>query len=561
MINFTHPSLFLLLGIIFTFVPYFNKKVVLLSFALISFLLSLFLNYEASIDLNFLSFQLQLYRIDFISKTFVIIFTLITLIASIYAIHQKSILELRSAYLYVSAAIGAVLSGDLISLFVFWELMAIGSTLVILSNTSNKLSESSGIRYLLIHLLGGVILMVGIIGYASIEKNILFSLLNLDNHFSWLILAGFLINAGAPPFAAWVADAYPEASFSGTVFLSAFTTKTSVYALIRGFAGSEILIYFGLVMIFYGIIYALLENDIRRILAYSIVNQVGFMLVGIGIGTQLSINGAITHAFAHIIYKALLLMSAGSVIYMTQKRRCTDVGGLYRTMPITTICGIIGALAISSFPLTSGFTTKSMIVSGAAYEHLFNVWILLVAASAGVFLHAGIKFPWFVFFQKDSGLRPKEPPKNMLLAMVLLSFLCVLFGIFPNLLYQLLPFDKLYIPYTSDHVIFQLQLLLFAGLAFFVMLPWLKRTLTITLDFDWFYRVGLIKLLDIVRKVIYSYDIFLSKIVSSIRTFLQNKVNVSFKTETGVGKNHWMTGNMVFALSIILLIYLLVLLF
>ena len=500
MINFTHPSLFLLLGIIFTFVPYFNKKVVLLSFALISFLLSLFLNYEASIDLNFLSFQLQLYRVDFISKTFVIIFTLITLIASIYAINQKSILELRSAYLYVSAAIGAVLSGDLISLFVFWELMAIGSTLVILSNTSNKLSESSGLRYLLIHLLGGVILMVGIIGYASIEKNILFSLLNLDNHFSWLILAGFLINAGAPPFAAWVADAYPEASFSGTVFLSAFTTKTSVYALIRGFAGSEILIYFGLVMIFYGIIYALLENDIRRILAYSIVNQVGFMLVGIGIGTQLSINGAITHAFAHIIYKALLLMSAGSVIYMTQKRRCTDVGGLYRTMPITTICGIIGALAISSFPLTSGFTTKSMIVSGAAYEHLFNVWILLVAASAGVFLHAGIKFPWFVFFQKDSGLRPKEPPKNMLLAMVLLSFLCVLFGIFPNLLYQLLPFDKLYIPYTSDHVIFQLQLLLFAGLAFFVMLPWLKRTLTITLDFDWFYRVGLIKLLDAVKK-------------------------------------------------------------
>ena len=212
-------------------------------------------------------------------------------------------------------------------------------------------------------------------------------------------------------------------------------------------------------------------------------------------------------------------MSAGSVIYMTQKRRCTDVGGLYRTMPITTICGIIGALAISSFPLTSGFTTKSMIVSGAAYEHLFNVWILLVAASAGVFLHAGIKFPWFVFFQKDSGLRPEEPPKNMLLAMVLLSLLCVLFGIFPNLLYQLLPFDKLYIPYTSDHVIFQLQLLLFAGLAFFVMLPWLKRTLTITLDFDWFYRTGLIKLLDTLKKVISSYDIFINNIISNLRSF------------------------------------------
>ena len=560
MINYLHPSLFLLLGIIFTFFPFFNKKVVLISFSLISFLSSLFLNYEAGIDVNFMSFQLQLFRVDFISKTFVIIFSLITLITAIYAINQKSILELRSAYLYVSAAIGAVLSGDLISLFVFWELMAIGSTLVIFSNTSNKLSESSGLRYLLIHLLGGVILMVGIIGYASIEKNILFSLLNFDNHFSWLILVGFLINAGAPPFAAWVADAYPEASFSGTVFLSAFTTKTSVYALIRGFSGSEILIYIGLIMIFYGIIYALLENDIRRILAYSIVNQVGFMLVGIGIGTQLSINGAITHAFAHIIYKALLFMSAGSVIYMTQKRKCTDVGGLYRTMPITAICGIIGALAISSFPLTSGFTTKSMIVSAAAYEHLFSVWILLVAASAGVFLHAGIKFPWFVFFQKDSGLRPEEPPKNMLLAMVLLSLLCILFGIFPNLLYQLLPFDKSYIPYTSDHVIFQLQLLLFAGLAFFAMLPWLKRTLTITLDFDWFYRVGLIRFLDTISKVISSYDDFISKIINRFKILLQNKINVSFNTETGVGKNHWMTGNMVFALSLILLVYLIVLL-
>ena len=288
--------------------------------------------------------------------------------------------------------------------------MAIGSTLVILSNTSNKLSESSGLRYLLIHLLGGVILMVGIIGYASIEKNILFSLLNLDNHFSWLILAGFLINAGAPPFAAWVADAYPEASFSEQFFCQLLQLKLQCTPLLEDLLVQK----YSFTSVSDDILWnylCILENDIRRILAYSIVNQVGFMLVGIGIGTQLSINGAITHAFAHIIYKALLLMSAGSVIYMTQKEDVLDVGGLYRTMPITTICGIIGALAISSFPLTSGFTTKSMIVSGAAYEHLFSVWILLVAASAGVFLHAGIKFPWFVFFQKDSGLRPKNLQK------------------------------------------------------------------------------------------------------------------------------------------------------
>lgn len=241
-------------------------------------------------------------------------------------------------------------------------------------------------------------------------------------------------------------------------------------------------------MVFYGIIYAILENDMRRILAYSIVNQVGFMVTGIGIGTTMALNGAAAHAFTHIIYKALLLMSAGSVLYMTGKSKCTDLGGLFRTMPLTCICGIIGALSISSFPLTSGFISKSMISQAAADEHLMIVWMLLAAASAGVFLHAGIKFPWFVFFQKDSGLRPAEPPWNMKAVMVLFSVLCIWLGVFPEHLYAILPTEVDYVPYTSSHVVFQLQLLLFSGLAFFLLLGWLKRTLTITLDFDWFYR-------------------------------------------------------------------------
>jgi multicomponent Na+:H+ antiporter subunit D len=272
------------------------------------------------------------------------------------------------------------------------------------------------------------------------------------------------------------------------VFLSAFTTKTAVYVLLRGFPGTELLIYVGLVMVFYGILYALLENDMRRILAYSIVNQVGFMVTGIGIGTEMALNGAAAHAFTHILYKALLLMSAGSVLLMTGRRKCTELGGLFRTMPLTTICGSIGALAISSFPLTSGFVSKSMVTQASGDEHLFIVWMLLAAASAGVFLHAGIKFPWFVFFQKDSGLRPPEPPWNMRAAMILLAALCVLLGIFYQPLYVLLPYAVDYEPYTGFHVVAQLQLLLFSGLAFFVMLDWLKRTPTISLDVDWFYR-------------------------------------------------------------------------
>jgi multicomponent Na+:H+ antiporter subunit D len=241
-------------------------------------------------------------------------------------------------------------------------------------------------------------------------------------------------------------------------------------------------------MVFYGIVYALLENDMRRILAYSIVNQVGFMVVGIGIGTEMALNGAAAHAFAHIIYKALLLMSAGSVLYMTGRRKCSELGGLFHSMPVTTICGIVGALAISAFPLTSGFISKSLISQAASDGSMLMVWLLLTAASAGVFLHAGIKFPWFVFFQKDSGLRPEDPPRSMRWAMILFALLCIGLGVWPEPLYALLPYAVRYQAYTGAHIVTQLQLLLFSGLAFFLLLPYLKRTLTITLDSDWVWR-------------------------------------------------------------------------
>jgi multicomponent Na+:H+ antiporter subunit D len=365
--------------------------------------------------------------------------------------------------------------------------MAISSSFVILSSPSDR-AYLSGFRYLLIHLFGGLILLIGIIGLSMNTNNLEIRLLDLNTWYNWLILIGLLLNAGAPPFSSWVADAYPEGSYSSTVFLSVYTTKTSVFVLIMTFAGSQILIYVGLYMIMYGIIYALLENDIRRILSYSIVNQVGFMIVGIGIGTELSINGTAAHAFAHIIYKALLLMSAGSVIYMIQKRKCTDVGGLYRVMPLTAICGIVGALSISAFPLTSGFISKSMILDGSFQEGLEFVWLMLLIGSAGVFLHAGIKFPWFVFFHKDKKIVTTDPPIFMKSSMVVSSLICILIGIMPSLLYNLLPYEVSFIPYTGNHIISQLHLLLFSGLAFFISLKYLERTLTITLDFDWVYR-------------------------------------------------------------------------
>jgi multicomponent Na+:H+ antiporter subunit D len=441
---------------------------------------------------QFLGYPIELVEAGRLQRLFATVFAIMAFAGGLFGLRQARWTELSAGYAYAAGAVGVSFAGDLITMFMFWEFMAIFSAVVVWCGGTDA-ARRAGVRYALMHLIGGVVLKIGIEGIMVHTGSIDVRPLDLDTVDAWVVLVGVLINAAAPPVSAWLSDAYPEASPFGSVFLSAFTTKTAVLALILLFPGAEILVWIGLYMIFYGIIYALLENDMRRILAYSIVNQVGFMVCGVGIGTELAINGAAAHAFAHIIYKALLFMSAGAVLYQTGRRNCTDLGGLYQSMPITTVCGIVGALAISAFPLTSGFVTKSLISEGAAQQGLVVVWYLLTAASAGVFLHAGIKFPWFVFFHKDSGLRPADPPWNMRAAMLLFAAACIVLGCFPGLLYPLLPYAVDYAPYTGPHVVSQLQLLLFAGLAFFVMLPVMERTRTITLDIDWFYRVLVIR--------------------------------------------------------------------
>ncbi len=444
------------------------------------------------ISTRFLDYEIQPIEVSPVRRMFATVFAIMAFTGALFSFRTAKTAELGAAFAYASGAIGVSFAGDLITLFIWWEMMAIFSTIVVWCG-GTEASRRAGIRYAMMHLLSGILLKIGIEGVyvhtGSLEIEAMLAT-DLDR---WLILIGILINAAAPPFSSWLPDAYPETSPTGAVFLSAFTTKTAVLALILLFPGEKVLIWVGLYMVFYGIIYALLENDARRILAYSIINQVGFMVCAVGIGTELALNGAALHAFAHIIYKALLLMSAGVVLYRTGQRKCTDLGGLFRTMPVTCICGIIGALAISSFPLTSGYTTKTMISVAAEQEHLVFVWYMLAAASAGVFLHAGIKFPWFVFFQKDSGLRPKDAPWNMAAAMIFFAFLCIALGIYADPLYAMLPNTAVVPVYKPEKVVFYLQLLLFSGLAFFLLLNYMKRTLTITLDLDWIWRVAIFR--------------------------------------------------------------------
>ena len=434
--------------------------------------------------------QLELMRVDKLSRVFGLIFCIAAFLGNLYAWHIKDTVQQIAAVLYSGSAIGAVFAGDLVTLFFYWEGTAIASVFLIWARRTEG-AYHTGMRYLIIQITSGVILLAGTALLYRETGSIAFEQMTLGSLATWLIFLSFGMKCAFPFLHNWLQDSYPAATITGTVILSAFTTKLAVYALARGFAGTEMLIYIGAVMTLFPIFFAEIENDLRRVLAYSLNNQLGFMVVGIGVGTEMALNGTASHAFAHILYKALLFMSVGAVLLRTGTSKASELGGLCRTMPRTALFCLIGAASISAFPLFSGFVTKSLIMDETANEHYPIIWAILVFASAGVLSHSGIKIPYFTFFGHDSGLRPKEAPWNMQLAMGITAFLCIFIGVYPDPLYALLPYDVVYKPYTTNHVIAQFQLLCFALLAFAVLMrsgihpPEIRA---VNLDVDWIYR-------------------------------------------------------------------------
>ncbi len=416
------------------------------------------------------------------------------------ALHVEDDSQHVAALTYAGGALGVTFAGDFLSLYVFWELMAISSALLVLLRRESS-AVAAGFRYLLVHIFGGLVLLAGIVLHWSETGSLAFGDMGAySGGMAWaLILVAFLLNAAVPPLGAWLSDAYPEATVTGAVFMTAFTTKSAVYALIRGFAGTELLVWLGAAMAVYGVVYAVLENDARRLLAYHIISQVGYMVCGVGIGTALATNGATAHAFAHILYKALLFMGAGAVLQTTGLRKLSEMGGLYKTMPVTLGLYMIGAFAISAVPLFSGFVSKSMVIAAAGEVHRPVIFLMLTLASAGTFLHTGLKLPYYMFFGKDSGRRSQEPPRNMLVAMGLAAVACVLIGVFPGLLYERLPNPVDFVPYTLQHVTSTLGMLGFTALGFFLLLKQLDPEPTISLDTDWFYRRGSAGVMELVQ--------------------------------------------------------------
>lgn len=436
-------------------------------------------------------FTFETYRFDPLSRIWGLVFILAAFLNGLYALHERDRMSDTAALLYTGAGIGAVFAGDFLTLFFFWELTAITSVFLVWAGR-NPSAFRAGHRYLAIHVLSGVLLLGGAILYANHSGSWQFNAVDVNAPGGLLILLAFGIKAAFPLLHNWLQDAYPKSTAVGAVVLSAFTTKLAIYALARGFAGLEPLIWVGAIMTAFPVFYAVIENDLRKVLAYSLNNQLGFMVAGIGVGTALGLNGAAAHAFVHIIYKGLLFMTMGAVLMRTGSTKATDLGGLYKSMPLTALFCLIGAGAISAFPLMSGFVAKALTISAVAQSGQTIPFMILVFASAGVLEHSGIKIPYFAFFAHDAKKRVKEAPANMLLAMGLAAFLCIYLGVNYGALYALLPFSmEAYQPYSLDHIVGQMQLLLAALFAFtflvrFKLYP--AEVPGVNLDTDWFYR-------------------------------------------------------------------------
>lgn len=533
------------------------------------------------LQLELLGYTLTPYRVDKLSLLFGYLFHAGAFLAFVYALHvgdeppvgsvageagetdvagsRRAGVQHTAAMLYAGSALGAVFAGDLITLFVFWELLALTSVFLVWARDSSR-SYSTGFRYLTIHVVSGVLLLSGALMLAQRSGSIAFEHVGLEGTgpAGWILMLAFGIKAGFPFVHNWITEAYPESTPTGTVFLSAFTTKVAVYALARGFAGADPLVWIGTAMTFFPIFYAVLENDLRRVLGYSMINQIGFMVAGIGIGTPMAVNGAVAHAFADVFFKGLLFMSMGAVMTMTGRTKGTDLGGLYKTMPLTASFCIVGAAAISAFPLFSAFVTKSMIMVAAIDEHHYIVWLFMLFASAGVLEHAGIKIPYFSFFAHDSGVRAQDPPKNMLVAMGLAAAICVLIGVFPQQLYALLPMEMEYDPYDLRHVVTQLQLLAFGALGFVTLVksgvyPEEKRA--VNLDAEWFYRRLGPALVRRVGAVVARADAYAR---SAVLEFYEWALEAAGRMHGPVGPlaRSWPTGSMVLWAVILLGAYL-----
>ncbi len=506
---------------------------------------------------HFLGYDLIFGRVDKLSMCFGYVFVIMAFLGMVYALHVREDGQHVAAFLYIGSTLGVTFAGDLFTLFVFWEIMA-GASVFLIWYQRDKPALDAGFRYIMVHIFGGCSLLAGIIIHLANTGSTHFGFIEYGGLASQLILLGFIINAAVPPFHAWLSDSYPEATVTGSVFLTAFTTKSAVYVLLRAFPGVELLVWMGAIMAVYGVVYAVLENDIRRLLAYHIISQVGYMVCGVGLGTEMSMNGSTAHAFCHILYKALLFMGAAAVIEVTGRRKLTELQGrnLYKKMPICFSLYMVGGFSISAVPLFNGFVSKTMIVAASGEVHRPVIHLLLHLASIGTFLHTGLKLPYGTWFgkapkgEKVEEIEAKEPPLNMLIAMGMTAFLCIFTGVYPKILYDILPYPVHFHPYEPFKVVAMMQLLLLTAAAFWLYVDKLGGEPTISVDTDWFYRKPGVLLLWFcshpLQDLRFRLQSFFARMVANVTSLSRNPILLP---ETGIRYVHLMIVNRLYHAS------------
>ena len=511
----------------------------------------------------FLRYTLELGRIDKLSMVFAYVYVIAAFCMNWFALRVKRDWEHVAATAYVGSALGAVFARDIFTLYFFLEIMSVSATFLVWFR-GTKESRGAGFRYLFWHLFSGVCVLAGGVMHVQTTGSIEFV------HFPWgwgweyfgyyLICLGFVINAACTPFHSWLSDAYSEASVTGAIYMTAYTTKTGIYCLIRGFSGVEILMWMGAISAVFALFMAVLENDGRRLCSYHIISQLGYMVAGVGIGTYWGINGAASHALCHIIYNALLYMGASTVLEVAGTCKFSETGGLYKYMPISWVLYMVGGFSISGFPLFNGFVSKVMTVEASELIHQPLVYILLEGATVGTFLHTGLKLPWNLWWQGrkeppadiKAKLRnsPINTPINMLIGMGILAFLCLFLGIYPYILYDMLPHPVYFVPFTTTRVFSIMQLFLFTFPAAWLLRTSIRGIPTYTVDTDWFGRIPGRALIVFCERPLMAFGAFVDqkvlRIAASVVLFSRNplvairiaKDVVSTKVKARVARSH-----------------------
>jgi multicomponent Na+:H+ antiporter subunit D len=451
-------------------------------------------------------FEAVLYNVDPFSRLMGLIFGLIGAVAVLYSYASDADREQTAfALSYVGTSLGAVYAGDWLTLIFFWELMAVTSTLLVWHY--GGAAVRAGFRYAVLHGIGGSLLLAAIVWHYAEVGSVAF-----DAHPgitagvpAVLAAVGIGVNVGFVGLHAWLPDTYPRPHLAASVFLCVYTTKTGVYGMFRAFPEGHLWIaYMGGAMAVFGAFMALLQSDMRRLLSYHIQSQVGYMVAGVGLGgaaigyggaeyyyDALATAGAFGHVFNHILYKGLLFMTVGVIIYRTGKESLDDVGGLGRQMPLTAITFAVAALSIAGFPGFNGFVSKGMIIGAAHKKELEALWYLLLLGGVGTFL-SFIKLGYFAFLEGEYAGSVKDANPGQSVALVSVAGLCVLFGLFPGLLFEVLPIPSEayeYHTFTVPHIAEGLALAA-AGLIGFAVLRGPLHHVGRVPDIDYLYNRG-----------------------------------------------------------------------